>query len=58
MRNILVSAQLLLYAAFCPGFAEALTRSISMLANVMSVSINNVVQEMKERSNHEPAFPF
>lgn len=35
MRNILVSAQLLLYAVFCPGFAEALTRSTSILANVI-----------------------
>ena len=35
MRNILVSAQLLLYAVFCPGFAEALIRSTSMLANVI-----------------------
>ena len=35
MRNILVSAQLLLYAVFCPGFAESLICYTSMLANVI-----------------------
>ncbi|HBA47534.1 MAG TPA: hypothetical protein DCZ91_07000 [Lachnospiraceae bacterium] len=33
---ILVSIPLLLYAAFCPGFAEALTRYTFTLANVFA----------------------